>query len=67
MRAGVFLGSFRVSEFPRTGYAGKPFAYAPALLLQYSAYSCRMWTTLNKLLYAPLHYPKSKPYIHPPE
>ena len=44
--------------------AANPLAYAPALLLQDSAYSCRVWITLIKLLYAPLRYPKTNPYIH---
>ena len=44
--------------FPRSLYAGNPGAYAPALLLQYLAYACRLWTTLNKLPYAPLRYPR---------
>src|SRR5215218_8636838 len=43
--------------FPRSLYAGNPGAYAPALLLQYLAYACRLWTTLNKLPYAPLRSP----------
>ena len=43
------------------------FFYAPAVLLQDSAYSYRVWITLIKLLYAPLRYlktSKTSPYIH---
>ena len=48
--------------------AGNPLAYAPALvLLQDFAYSYRVWITLIKLLYAPLHDPKIKPDIHAAE
>ena len=51
----------RVSNSP-----GSP--YAPVLLLllllQDFAYSYRVWITLNKLLYAPLYDPKTKPDIH---
>src|SRR5215217_45768 len=36
-------------------------------LVQDSAYSCRVWITLIKLLYAPLHHPKITPDIHPSE
>jgi hypothetical protein len=52
--------------FPRTGYAGNPLVYAPALLQDF-AYSYRVWITLIKLLSAPLWYLKSKPDIHLPE
>ena len=44
-----------------------PLVYAPAPLLQAFAYSYRVWITLNKLLYAPLQYPKINPDIHLPE
>jgi hypothetical protein len=47
----------RVSNSP-----GSP--YAPVLLLQDFAYSYRVWITLNKLLYAPLYDPRTKPDIH---
>src|SRR5215204_2282256 len=46
---------------------GMPENHAPTLrhyLLQDFAYSYRVWITLNKLLYAPLRYLKSKPDIH---
>jgi hypothetical protein len=32
--------------------------------IQDSAYSCKVWITLNKLLYAPLQYPRIGLYIH---
>ena len=41
--------------------------HAPALLLQESAYSYRMWITLNKLFYAPLRHLKISPDIHQDE
>ena len=44
-----------------------PFVYAPAPLLQDFAYSYRVCITLIKLLYAPLRYLKTAPYIHPSE
>jgi hypothetical protein len=44
-----------------------PLVYAPAPLLQDSAYSYRVWITLIKLLYASLQYPKINPDIHLPE
>ena len=37
------------------------------LVLQYLAYSYRVWITLIKLLYAPLQYLSIDPDIHPPE
>src|ERR671920_458590 len=40
---------------------------APALLLQHSAYSCRVWITLIKLPYAPLRYPRIGHDIHQDE
>src|SRR5215208_3331586 len=44
-----------------------PETHAPALLLQDSAYSYRVWITLIKLLYVPLQYPNINPYIHQDE
>jgi len=35
--------------------------------MQDSAYSYRVWITLNKLLYAPLRYLKKHPDIHEAE
>jgi hypothetical protein len=52
------------AQFPRTGYAENPRAYAPALLLQDSAYSYRVWKTLITLPYALLRYLKSDSDIH---
>src|SRR5215204_1606775 len=46
------------------GYARNPGAYGPALLLQDSAYSYRVWITLIKRPYAPLRYVKIDPDIH---
>jgi len=55
------------ARLPRIIIAGNPLAYAPAQLLQDLAYSYRVWITLIKLLYAPLHDPKIKPDIHASE
>src|SRR5215216_5554334 len=43
---------------------GNPLADTPALLLQDSAYSCRVWIILNKPLYAPLQHLQTNPDIH---
>src|SRR5215213_7025005 len=43
-----------LSKLTRSLSARTLFAYTPALLLEDSAYSCRVWITLIKLSYAPL-------------